>query len=293
MPASVDATDTTLLQARRVIAYALAASLADPRSTIAQKRLGNHAPILLDAWDTFCSAAPESGDGELGLGERPVKDASIQSVITWLTTDVADREIIHQHVFGLVISKQCPPFETEYSHWKDPTYRAQQVADIAGFFNAFGVEPNPDSPERQDHVSLELEFMSLMLAKTQIAMDETGDDADQHRAICNESTKAFVEDHVAWWMPTFGRCLEKRIEKVLEDNPDTPLRESLVSLSGVSILLQTWVGAERAWNSVAPNQEVVAPMIDMEPAEMSCAGCGSKLDEDTGPTKLTIKGETP
>ena len=61
MPVAHDAIDTGLLQARQLIAYALAASFADPRSAIAQQPLGDHAPILIDAWETNAKYVPRIG----------------------------------------------------------------------------------------------------------------------------------------------------------------------------------------------------------------------------------------
>ena len=290
-------TDAPALDARQVLAGAFAAALAEPSSTLGQRVHGDLSHALSAAWRDACDAceqaathtdADDAADPTQGpgIGELPHNEADVMPLGRWLAFDPAIRHRVHQAVFGLVISKQCPAYETEYSHTRDATYRAHQMADIAGFFQAFGVGVGGDDAERCDHVALELEFVAFLLAKSHDAAREIGADADEHRAICCQALHDFVRHHVAWWMPTFARCLEKRVDQVLRLEHDPRLTDATGALAGVGRLLRAWVGIERALMGVEPNQQVVAPQVDVEPDAMTCATCA--LSGALAPTAPTM-----
>ncbi len=64
-------------------------------------------------------------------------------------------------IFGHTISKECPPYETEYGGMHI-YQRTQELGDIAGFYKAFGVEVSDTIRERMDHISTQLEFMYFL-----------------------------------------------------------------------------------------------------------------------------------
>lgn len=102
----------------------------------------------------------------------------------------------YQNVFGLTIGNRAPAHETEYCP-TDITYRSQQIADVAGFYEAFRFETNPfeDEPERPDHIALELGFMGVLAAKEILA------DSDEKIQICRSAQKDFFSRHIWWWTP--------------------------------------------------------------------------------------------
>ncbi len=61
------------------------------------------------------------------------------------------------------------PYETEYTT-PDALYKAHQLADIAGFYRAFGLEMSTENRERPDHLAAELEFMHFLALKEAQAM---------------------------------------------------------------------------------------------------------------------------
>ena len=56
--------------------------------------------------------------------------------------------------------------EIEYGDAQaDPLFQPHRLADLAAFYRAFGLELAADAAERQDHLCIELEFMSVLAAK--------------------------------------------------------------------------------------------------------------------------------
>ena len=68
--------------------------------------------------------------------------------------------------------------------------RAKQLADIVGFYTAFGVEPNL---ERPDALPNELEFMHYLILKAQNA-DDLPDGAGK-RDVCEDAQRKFFSTH--------------------------------------------------------------------------------------------------
>src|SRR5512135_1134456 len=118
----------------------------------------------------------------------------------------------YDRVFGLVVPKECPPYETEYYPTQETFGRSQQMADVAGFYRAFGIEPAQSSPERPDHLALELEFMAFLLTKKRRALAAVALDpeAGEQASVCDRAQRDFFRDHLAWWIPSFAAGLRRK-----------------------------------------------------------------------------------
>ena len=107
-------------------------------------------------------------------------------------------EAAYQRVFTLSYSEDCPVHETAFS----ARHLFQQVAhqaDIAGFYQAFGVNSDQDRP---DHVALELEFCYLLALKEAHARSRR---QSEQVAICRKGHRDFVREHLARWAPLIGQ----------------------------------------------------------------------------------------
>ena len=82
--------------------------------------------------------------------------------------------------------------------------RTFEMADVAGFYKAFGVEVEADG-ERADHIAAELEFMNLLAVKESIALQEEGE--GEHAQICRDASRSFLRDHLMRWAPRLGELL--------------------------------------------------------------------------------------
>lgn len=275
VPAISDVRDeSTALAQRALLGVCLAEAWREPRA--AGGEVVKAAPQQLDslagAWRAVIASTAAREMSELGLGELTSDRASIELLIDWLGADPARRGAAHEAVFGLIISKDCPPYETEFCHWNDPTYRSSQMADVGGFYRAFGLRPRRERPERQDHVSLEIEFVAFLQQKLALAI-ESGE--AEHVSVCREALAAFVRDHAAWWMPTFAGCVKRRITRLRSTPEGAAVADLLSALDGVADLLRAWIAIVRQDCGVEPVREIIAPNVPNWSAEQEGDDCGS------------------
>jgi hypothetical protein len=110
--------------------------------------------------------------------------------------------------FGHAARGSVPMNEIEYGDIKaDPLFQPHRLADLGAFYGAFGLEMTPDAAERQDHISIELEFMSVLAAKETYALEHQLD--DEQAAVCREAQKKFLREHLGRWTPAFTRRLAR------------------------------------------------------------------------------------
>jgi DMSO reductase family type II enzyme chaperone len=97
----------------------------------------------------------------------------------------------------------CPPYEAGYLG--DALFREGNVlADISGFYRAFGLLIGSEERERPDHVTVELEFMHVLTLKEAIARVHHG---PAEVGICRSAQRRFWRDHLGRWLPSFGLVL--------------------------------------------------------------------------------------
>lgn len=87
-----------------------------------------------------------------------------------------------------------PLYETEYDR-RRAMAKGSDLSDIAGFYRAFGLEIDSESPIREmlDHVAVELEFYAL-LAMKHLYLTEVGD--AEGLAIVSDAQKKFLQTHL-------------------------------------------------------------------------------------------------
>ncbi len=95
---------------------------------------------------------------------------------------------------------RCAPCEGAYG-LPQMAGKAGQLADIAGFYTAFGLAPSEGQPDVEDHIATELEFMSALAVKEAWALAE----GHHERAdITAHAAAAFLTDHLGRWAPSFA-----------------------------------------------------------------------------------------
>lgn len=165
----------------------------------------------------------------------------------------ADLARAHVRVFGYVNSLVCPPYETEYTA-EHVFMKTDQMADVAGFYRAFGLEIGGASNERPDHVSAELEFMHVLALKEGLALRR---EEVQRAAAARRAQRLFLRDHLARWTPAFA-------DRVRQEAAGQRFYMALATL------LRTFVEQERARLRVRPRPLDQASQLQDPPSPMSC-----------------------
>jgi TorA maturation chaperone TorD len=204
--------DLAIDLARECLYRFLAAALTDPRANgwelLADPESGAIAARAAELLREEATNEPAA----LGFGELPPGDLDLAPLLAELGRPRDEQAAEYDRVFGLVPSRECPPYETEYHATAEPFFRAQQLADVAGFYRAFGLEPSRGCPERPDHLALELEFMAFLLMKKRLAARAAdGENGGSDRVqVCADAEANFLRDHLAWWVPSFATGLRRK-----------------------------------------------------------------------------------
>ena len=114
-------------------------------------------------------------------------------------------------VFTHTISQECPQYETQFGiKAEDVFHKCHELGDIAGFYNAFGLDLTDAqaTKERVDHISVEFEFMYFLANKEAYGIENK--DADDKLDIVTSAQKKFVREHIAMWVPVFAKYLAKK-----------------------------------------------------------------------------------
>jgi DMSO reductase family type II enzyme chaperone len=112
-------------------------------------------------------------------------------------------------LFGQDRADSCPVYELGYL--KGPLFmHTGQLADIAGFYKAFGLEVGESTKDRVDHISIEIEFMYfLALKEAHILKNGKTGELD----ICKDAQRKFIADHLGRWTGVFHGQVKKRCEQ--------------------------------------------------------------------------------
>ena len=140
---------------------------------------------------------------EIGSLKFDVWDGStlrLRSGQASLTTSLKFLQAEHRSVFGLTGSQF---YETEIGSQHE--YRqSQEMADLAGFYRAFGFNVGGAVRERPDHLSVELEFMYVLALKESYAAREGNPD---YFEISLDAQKKFLSEHLGKWAELFAKSL--------------------------------------------------------------------------------------
>lgn len=96
------------------------------------------------------------------------------------------------------------PYETEHAKLTSAFFKAQHLADVMGFYRAFGVEPRK---ERADDLGSELEFMHFLTLKEAHAR-RAGRPEDAE--LCHDAQVKFFRDHLMTWTDDFLEAMRGR-----------------------------------------------------------------------------------
>jgi putative dimethyl sulfoxide reductase chaperone len=119
------------------------------------------------------------------------------------STSVSELSASFRRLFGHTARGPVPPYETEYGQ-EALFQQPQELADLTGFYRAFGLTLITGEHERADHVSCECEFLSFLALKEAYALEQ------QDAPMLEETRKAtrlFLRDHLGRFVPAFTKKL--------------------------------------------------------------------------------------
>lgn len=270
---------TPLDEARMAVYRVLSLAASDPLSERWSRLLEPELREAAEAAAEFIAGHDACRPDELAGGESPPSGFDLAGLFEFASVERQAACEEHQRVFGLVQSKECPPSESDYCPQTFSVYRSQRMADVAGFYRAFGLQPSRDMPEAVDHVALELEFMAWLLAKRRHALKTQGAADDERAAVCAEAERAFFEEHLAWWLPAFAKALRIKADGGAVVASDSKSSEGVQAQPPASLYaalgacLAAFVPAERGVLGVPPPSELASPTPTEEPSG-GCDDCG-------------------
>jgi DMSO reductase family type II enzyme chaperone len=165
----------------------------------------------------------------------------------------------HLVCFGHTVRGDCPMNEIEYGDIKaDPLFQPHRLADLGAFFAAFGLELAPDAAERIDHISIELEFMSVLAAKEAHALEHQLEDGPL--TTLRDAQKKFLREHLGRWTPAFARRLARMAEGT--------------ALGALACFLGDFIKLEcTRFNVPAGSEDLLLRPVD-DATERLCDSCG-------------------
>lgn len=196
--------------------------------------------VAMAAWEAAVTAP-----AELRVALRRLADAAGGADETSLAAE---------HVALFQRQVRCPPYEGAYGP-PQMAGKAALLADVAGFYRAFALEPAGGQAEVEDHVCAELEFLSALAVKEAWAVAEGHAEG---LAVTRDGARAFLRDHLGRWGPAFaGRLVA-------------------VAAPGfypaAAAVLAAWLEAEGARLHVAPAH--LEGVTEAEEASFTCPRAG-------------------
>ncbi len=159
----------------------------------------------------------------------------------------------------------CSAHETEYAF--DPFSKSRQLADIAGFYEAWGLRVAQDRRGLPDFIATELEFMSLLLRKQVYALASGWSDRAELAAA---AALGFLEDHLGRWVPTFCSDVRGTADATSAYSAAAALCERFIAEE----VRRSGVRPDRVRGRVIPLEDAEAFQCGLAPAEPGDAAGG-------------------
>jgi TorA maturation chaperone TorD len=199
-------TDPALDIAREALYRFAALTLLDPKCGAWEQLAALRDDLLVRDAAVFVREMHDPPE-PLALGEQPPDQLDPAAVLERLPESSAALNQLYEATFGLLVSNACPPYETEYINSKFAYQRSNTLADVSGFYHAFGLTTSSVHPERADHVVQELEFMAFLIGLQRRADEAEPTLREVRSVVCRDAQARFLREHLIWWIPAFATLL--------------------------------------------------------------------------------------
>ncbi len=208
------------------------------------------------------------------ISER-FQNTLIELVFTLARTGIQEIEREWQASFALTDGGPLSLCETEYG-MAHIFQKSNTLADIAGFYKAFGLERAAGS-ERPDHLSIEFEFLGFLAAKQYHALNERRTELAE---VSRAAEHLFLSEHVGQFcIGLFKRMADAghgwpSVERNMDVNRST--RDGFyAAVARTGIAAFDWILAEHAISPI----DQLPPMPRIGPDEpMTCGNCAAAAD---------------
>lgn len=147
------------------------------------------------------------------LGELVAEEQRLPGRLSGLLREMASTAAAGAGVLGREHIRLFPPIESPDTAGYETAYRGDEIfnhtavmADVAGFYKAFGLAVGGSTRQRPDHITVELEFLAFVSFKEALCI-RGGD--DEQADVCADAERAFLADHLGDWAPELGRRLKE------------------------------------------------------------------------------------
>ena len=143
-----------------------------------------------------------------GRTARPRMDAAAARLRAMTVPGVDALADSFVRLFGHTTRGLICACETEYGP-DAGFHQPQQLADIAGYYLAFGLRPVVASDTRLDHIACECEFMDFLNRKQAVLLADESRSADGQDTleVTEHAERTFLREHLG----RFGRALAARV----------------------------------------------------------------------------------
>lgn len=137
--------------------------------------------------------------------QQPNLISTLEALPNAEKTNIAALGSKYRVFFGHTARGQIPPYETEYGN-EALFQQPQELGDLMGFYQAFGLALKQGKHERPDHVSCEFEFLMFLALKEAFALEQNN---GEMLAETRKAQKLFLRDHLGRFLPTFVTQLNR------------------------------------------------------------------------------------
>ncbi|NOT32317.1 MAG: hypothetical protein HOP15_17865 [Planctomycetes bacterium] len=179
----------------------------------------------------------------------------------------------HARIVGHSPRAGTTPYETEWTGAAGEILQYHLLADLGGFYRAFGLDLAQTCDERHDHLSIELCFLGFLCVR-EAAAEERG--VSEVVALVRDAQRRFLDEHVLRWARSFSA-------RTKSEDPEG-------FYGRAAVLLERLLEAERARYGLAGEEgfrELGASSLAPEDCCVSCEHSKSCA----GPTDHAQDGE--
>jgi TorA maturation chaperone TorD len=150
----------------------------------------------LDEWDEIARGVGAALEVLASDGSRSEQVHEAFDLAWAAARDLEKLRLEHARMIGPSPRAGATPYGTEWSRAAGEIRQVHELADLGGFYRAFGLELSRSCDERVDHLAVELTFLQFLCLKEAHAVERGLDDLC---AATRAGQMKFLGEHVLSW----------------------------------------------------------------------------------------------